>query len=105
MYLAEKASLKGMNSAMAAIIQFETQAVTKLLNNCESWIGVTENHIQRLQDIQNKFLRRVLIGTPKGMMELDGQILMMHLRIMQKKLRLVGKIMAKHDVNPCKRME
>ena len=90
MYLAEKASLKGMNSAMAAIIQFETQAVTKLLNNCESWIGVTENHIQRLQDIQNKFLRRVLVdpltGTPKGMMEQDVQILMMHLRIMQKKL-------------------
>ena len=37
-------TLKGMNSAMAAIIQFESQVVTKLLNNSESF-GVTKVHI------------------------------------------------------------
>ena len=55
MNLAEHASLKGMNSAMAAIIQFETQVVTKLLHNCENWIGLTEDHILRLLEIQHKF--------------------------------------------------
>ena len=49
-----------MNSAMAAIIQFENQVVTKLFHNCESWIGLTADHIQRLQEIQNKCVRRVL---------------------------------------------
>ena len=37
------------------------------------------------------------------MVELVGQMLMMHLRIKQKKLRLIGKVMAKPDNNLCKR--
>ena len=49
MDLAENTSLEGMNSAMAAVIQFKSHVVTKLLHNSESWIGVTEEHIQRLQ--------------------------------------------------------
>ena len=32
---------------MAAIIQFEAHVVTKLLHNSESWVGVTEEYIQR----------------------------------------------------------
>ena len=54
---------------------------------------MTDTNIKRLQDIQDTFL------TPKGMLELDGQ---MHLIIKQKKLRLIGKVMAKQDNNLCK---
>ena len=52
--------LKGMNNCMAAICYFEAQVVNSLLHNCESWIGVTEEHIQQLQELKNKLIRRVL---------------------------------------------
>ena len=106
MDVAENTSLKGMNSAIAAITQFKSQVVTILLHNRESWIGVTEEHIQKLLEIQNICLRRLLTaplsGTPKGMEELDKQMFLMHLRIKQKKLCLIGKAMAKPDRNLCK---
>ena len=75
MYLREHASLQGINSAMAAIIQFETQIVKKLINNCENWVGLTNTNIKILQDIQDTFIRQVLAaplsGTSKDMVELD----------------------------------
>ena len=37
------------------------------------------------------------------MEELDGQMLMMHLRIKQKKLQLLGKVIANPEENLCKR--
>ena len=51
-------TLKGLNNSMAAIIQFESQVVTSLLHNYESWMEVTEEHIQQLQDIQ-KFKKSI----------------------------------------------
>ena len=74
-----------ITSAMAAILQFESQVVTKLLHN--SWIDATEEHFQ------SKVLAAALSRTPKRMIKLDGQMLLIHQRIKQKKLRLFGKVM------------
>ena len=63
----------------------------KLLNNFESWLGLNNTHLEKLQEFQNKFLREVLhvaqSGTPKGMLELDGQMLSMKWRIVEIQLR------------------
>ena len=67
---------------------------------------MTDTHIKRLQNVQHNFLRSVLVvpisGTPKEMVELDRQISQIHLRIKQRKLRPIGKVMAKKDDNLCK---
>ena len=53
-----------------------------------------------------KFLRKVLAalqsGTRKGMMELNGHMLPMHLRIWPKKIRQIRKTMAEPEVNLCR---
>ena len=53
MAVAEDPSLKGMNSAMAAIIQFEHEIVTKLMMNCESWLAMTHAHIESRETPKN----------------------------------------------------
>ena len=69
--IAESTSLKGMNSTMAEIMQLESQVVTKLLHNSESWIGVTEEHIQRLQEIRRVITERN--GTPNASKDYTGK--------------------------------
>ena len=70
---------------MGPIRRFKTEIVRKLHYNIESWLGLNQTHIDKIQEFQNKFLRRVFqvsqSGTSKGMIELDGQMLSMKWRI------------------------
>ena len=67
--------------------EFETKIVQKLLNNSESWLGLNNIYKDKLQEFQNKFIRKVFqlspSGTPKGMLELDGQMLSIKWRIVE----------------------
>ena len=38
----------------------------KLLNNSESWLGLNNIHIEKLNDFQNNFLRKVFQVSPSG---------------------------------------
>ena len=55
---AEYIALRGMNNSMTAMIYFEAQVVT--------WIGITNENIQKLQDIKNRFICKVLEATKQG---------------------------------------
>ena len=47
---------------------------------------MNDTHIKRLPEVQNKDVAAYQSGTPKGLVELDGQMLPMHLRIRQKEI-------------------
>ena len=54
--IAENINLKGRKNKKSAINYFETQIVTAHLHNCESWIGLTQEQITALKDLQNIIL-------------------------------------------------
>ena len=76
----------------------KTEIVTSILNNSDSWIGINDEIIDKLQDFQNSFMLRFFEaakqGTPTGIVELDANMLLMKNRIMLSKLTYVGKLMA-----------
>ena len=61
---------------MSSIRKVKSKIVMKLLNNSESWLGLNQTHIDKLQEFQNKFVRRVFqvspSETPKGILKLEG---------------------------------
>ena len=67
---------------LSAMNYFRSQVVTPFLHNCESWISMAEKHIKKMENLQNIFLSRVLEtqqqGTLKGMIKMDGGILLMY---------------------------
>ena len=69
----EHPCLIGFPTTIGLISEFETKIVLKLLNNCELWLGLNNNHLEKLQEFQNKFHRKVFqvsqSGTPKGMLD------------------------------------
>ena len=82
---------------------YESEVGTSLLNNSASWIGPTDEIVDKLQDFQNKFILRFFEapkqGTPTGIVELDLNMLLMKNRIILNKLIYVGKVMAKSLTN------
>ena len=100
----------GLKNSMCARTLYESEIVTSLLNNSASWIGLTDEIINTLQDFQNKFMLRFFEapkqGTPTGIVELDSNMLLMKNRIMLSKLTYVGKVMAKStNHNMCRRAQ
>ena len=59
MNVAENPCIMGMPIAMAAIVKFEHEIVSKLSTNSESWLGLNQTLLDKLQEYQDKFLRRV----------------------------------------------
>ena len=81
--------------------------MTQLLNNSELWLGLIKTHINKIQEFQYIFLRRVFqvspSGTPKGMLELDGQMISMNWMIVESRLRALGKTTRKDYNNICRK--
>ena len=96
---AEHPQMYGLQNSMCARTLYESEIVTSLLSNSASWIGLTEEVINTLQDFQNTFMLRFFEapkqGTPTGIVELDSNMLLMKNRIMLSKLTYVGKVTAK----------
>ena len=87
----------GFPTAIGTISEYETEIIPKLLNNAESWLGLNDSHIEKLQNFQDNFIRKVFqvsaAGTPKGMLMLYGQMLSVKWRITEMKSRSIGKTM------------
>ena len=56
----------GHKMAYAAVEQYEMKVASKHLTNCDSWIGLTETHIDRMQTVQDNFFRQVFQVSPNG---------------------------------------
>ena len=98
MNLAKHPQRYGLQNCMCALTLYESEKVTSLLNNSASWIGLTDEIIDTLQEFQNTFIlcffKAPKQGTPSGIVEQDSNMLLMKNRIMVSKLTHVGKIMA-----------
>ena len=103
--IANASLMGGLRNSNIAFKLFESLVIQPLLNNCASWIGITEKHIQELQKFQNKFIRRVLHLPPnftQAILEWDVGMWPMEWRIKEKKLNFVRQILAKNDENIAK---
>ena len=72
-----------------AIDIFELAIIPSILNNCETWTGISENSIKELENLQNLFFRMIFqvpISTPKCSFNWETKTLVMKLRIWKAKL-------------------
>ena len=84
---------------------FEAQIIPSLLNNAESWIGITNKQITALQDFQDTFTRKVLHlapSTTKALINWDVGMMPMKWRVASKKLQFIRKISLKDNRNIAK---
>ena len=65
-YLAENPHMAGMRNSRYARNLFKTEVVTSILNNSESWIGITTEFIDMMQDFKNRFMLRFFKAPKKG---------------------------------------
>ena len=80
---------------MAAIIQFETEIVIKLICNCKSRLGLTDTHIKETPRHTGQLLKKhsnsITLRNPKGMLELDVQRLSIQIKEILKNWKNNGK--------------
>ena len=58
MNFAEHPHMYGMRNNMCARTLYKSEEVTSQLNKSASWIGLTYEIVDKLQDFQNKFILR-----------------------------------------------
>ena len=95
----------GLRNSNIAFKLFESLVVQPLLNNCASWIGITEKHVNELQKFQNKFVRRVLHlphSVTQAILDYDIGMWPMGWRIKERKLNFVRQILLKDNTNIAK---
>ena len=72
----------------------------------DSWIGLTDKQIDRMQKVQDNFFKQVFQvspnGTPLCMIRLDSQTLHIKWQIIMKKIKQIRKTMDKNKSNICK---
>ena len=56
MNLSEHPRMMGMRNSRCAHTLYETEIVTSIRNNSESWIGITKEIKDKLQDFENRFM-------------------------------------------------
>ena len=65
--------------AIVPVEQFNSKVLSKILSNSDSWIGLSKQHIDRIQSLQdNSFIKVFQVadrGTPVCMVRLDSQTL------------------------------
>ena len=66
MNFAEIPRMYGMHNSMCARTLYESEVVTSLLNNSASWISLTDEIVDKLQDFQNKFMLRFFEAPKQG---------------------------------------
>ena len=90
----ENPLMDGLSSAKCPFKLFEAQVIPSLLTNCESWIGITDKHIEDLQKFQDEFIRKVLRiakTTTKAIINWDIGLAPMKWRIAERKMQFVRK--------------
>ena len=104
--VSESPLMGGTGNSLTGIRLYEAQIIPALLNNCESWIGITETHIADLEAFQENFVKKLMRlpkSTPKAIIHWDSGLPSMKWRIAQKKLIFLKKLMAKDDKNIAKK--
>ena len=95
----------GHKMAYAAVEIYEMRVASKILTNCDSWIGLTEKQIDRMQKVQDNFFKKVFQvspnGTPTCMIRPDSQTLHIRWQIIMKKIKQIRKTMDKNETNIC----
>ena len=66
MKLAENPRMTWMRNSLCAHTLYESEILTSLLNNSSSWIGITDEIINKLQEFQNRFLLRFSEDPKRG---------------------------------------
>ena len=85
---------------MHALDLFELAILPKLLYNSDTWLGISKDSENKLEDIQLFFPRlalRVPQGTPKVALRSETVMLSMNLRVWKSKLLLVHHIRSLDD--------
>ena len=104
--LINHSEMMGHKMAYAAVEQYEMKVASKILTNCDSWIGLTNKQIDRIQTVQDNFFKQVFQVSPKGtplcMVRIDSQTLHIKWQIIMKKIKQVRKTMDKTENNICK---
>ena len=81
-------ALLGHRVAIAPVEQFKSKIFSKILSNCESWIGLTKQHKDRIQTVQDNYFKKVFqvadSGIPVCMVRLDSQTLQVKWQILLK---------------------
>merc|ERR1712128_109211 len=94
-------ALRGHRIAEVAVTEYASKVTSKLISNCESWIDLTEDHIDDLQNMQDNFFKNVFHvrpeGTPLCMVRLDSQTFHVRYQIVQRKINRIRKVM---DADP-----
>ena len=72
-------ALMGHSVAYAAVEQYEMKVASKILTNCDSWIGLTNKQIDRMQAVKANFFLKLFQVATKGnsicMIRLNSQTL------------------------------
>ena len=103
--MANNPLMTGLGHSKTAFNLFEAQIIPSLLNNAESWIGITDKQIKELQDFQDIFVRKVLHlapSTTKAIINWDIGMMPMKWRVASKKLQFIRKISLKDHNNIAK---
>ena len=87
----------GHKMAEVAVTEYASKVISKLISNSESWIDLTEEHINEIQNIQDNYFKDVFHvragGTPLCMVRLDSQTLHVRYQILLRKINRIRKIM------------
>ena len=77
-----------------------------MIANSESWIGLNNSHIERMQKVQDGYFMKVFqvsnLGTPNCMVQLDSQTLKIKWQILLRKIKQIRKTLDKQSTNICK---
>ena len=90
--------INGLGNSSIVLKEFEARVIPLLLNNCETWIGITDKQVEELQKFQEKFLIsafRLADTTTKALINWDTGMKPMRWRIAEKKLQFLRKLMEK----------
>ena len=82
-----------MRNSKTAITLFEAQVIPSLLFNSESWIRISDAHLNTLQAFQDGFISRLL----HYIIRMDSGMLLMKWIIAAKNLQFTNKIRTKDD--------
>ena len=96
MQVVEDCRSQRVGGAKAGLDLWETAFIPSLLNNCETWVEASDNTIEKLEELQNKFYRNLLSvprTTPKPSLIWEMGGMKMKWRIIQKKLIFMNHVL------------
>ena len=105
--ISESPIMGGLGNSTAPFKLYDATIAEGLLTNCESWIGINQNHIDMLQSFQDKFIKKALRladSIPKALLTWDIGLTPVKWRIALKKLLFLHRIMLKDIRNITKQV-